>query len=156
MPFIMLLFGAIMLVVAFRGNQAKLGALLKKDFSGEGNFFYWLSALCAIGAVGYVPQLRIFSRLLIGLVMIVLVLATNRNGKGGFFDRFTAALGGIKASAPTASENTQSGTAPAPQANGAQPNGLPPGMKSVESLFGLPDDPFGAFLNQINPFSPGQ
>lgn len=91
MPFAFLIVGTVFVVAAVRGTTDQLIALLKNDFTGKGNYVFWLVSILAIGAVGYIPDLKPVSRAFLALVVVVLFL-TNEN-KGGVFEKFSAALG---------------------------------------------------------------
>lgn len=86
-PFFLTTLGLIMIVTGSRDTYAAFGKQVVGDFTGEGNFTYWLVAIGAIGAVGYAPQFRGFSRGFLALILVAMVL---RNG--GVFDELTAAL----------------------------------------------------------------
>jgi len=96
MPFLFLVLGTVMVVSAARNTQTQLIGLLKSDFTGKGNFIYWLISILAIGAVGYIPDLKPVSRAFLVLVVIVLILKN-----GGVFTQFLQAING------TQSVNTQ-------------------------------------------------
>jgi len=87
MPFALTIIGLLMIVSGSRDTYAAFGKELVEDFTGPGNFTYWIVALGAIGALGYVPQLRTFSRAFMALIIVAMVL---RNG--GVFSKFTEAL----------------------------------------------------------------
>lgn len=88
MPFALVIIGLIMIVSGSRDTYKQLGAELQSDFTGEGNFLYWLVAIGGVGMLGYVKELRGFSRAFMALILIAMVI---RNG--GVFDQFTAAIG---------------------------------------------------------------
>ena len=75
MPIILGMMTAIVLVTAIKGNQADLLKQVKKDFTGSGNFLVWILAIVLIGAIGYIPQFRAPSKLIIALVLIVFLVA---------------------------------------------------------------------------------
>ena len=54
MPLALIVIAIVLLISAIRGTQSDLAALLKKDFTGEGNFLYWILALGSVGALGYI------------------------------------------------------------------------------------------------------
>lgn len=108
MPYALILAGSLLLVSGVRGTQAELFALLKKDFTGPNNFAYWIVAIMAIGAVGYVPKLKPVSDSFLVLVIIVLFLHNK-----GFFAQFQRQL-------------AESRTATPAPATGGSTNGLPP------------------------------
>lgn len=87
MPFALVTIGLIMIVSGSRDTYAALGRELVADFTGPGNFTYWLVALGAVGSLGYIPALRGFSRGFMALILISMVLKN-----GGVFDQFTSAL----------------------------------------------------------------
>lgn len=99
MPFALLSIGILLLVVAVRDQQQAFVALLGGDFSGPGNFLYWVAALAIIGAIGYIPKAKPISNLFIVLILLVLIL--NRGNPatgihGGIFSQLQAALGTTK------------------------------------------------------------
>lgn len=95
MPFVLILVGILMIVVAIRNTYADLGKELVDDFTGPTNFFYWIAALFVIGAVGYIDELKTPSRMMLALVLITLLLS-NR----GFFEKFVQELKSGSAHAP--------------------------------------------------------
>ena len=92
MPLALFLFGVLFLVAAVRGKQADLYAVLKDDFTGPNNFFYWAGSLWVIAAVGYIKELRTLSNAFLGLVILVLMLSHR-----GFFQQFMSQLGSTQA-----------------------------------------------------------
>lgn len=99
MPFALLIAGIFLLVAGVRGTQTQLFSLIHGDFTGTNNFIYWLLAILAIGAVGYIPRLKNVSHVMLALVIVVLFLS-----RGGFFAQFTSAIA-------TTGSFSQSGTA---------------------------------------------
>lgn len=94
MPFALLIIGLLLVISALRNTYAQLFQLLGSEFSGPGNFIYWIVAILIIGAVGYVQKLKPLSDGFLVLILLVLVLKRgNPSGiGGGFFNQFTAAL----------------------------------------------------------------
>jgi len=93
MPFALVFVGLIMIVVGVRNTQAEFGAQVAADFTGEGNFIWWLASLGAVGALGYVPALKKFSIAFMTLIIIAMLIAQQRSGgTGGFFEKFSEAL----------------------------------------------------------------
>jgi uncharacterized membrane protein YgcG len=94
MPFALLIVGLLLVVSAVRNTYGQLFQLVSNEFSGPGNFIYWIVAILIIGAVGYVQKLKPLSDGFLVLVILVLVLKRgNPSGiGGGFFNQFTAAL----------------------------------------------------------------
>lgn len=114
MPFIALIIGGILIVVAFQGTHTRLATELEHDIPG---FFKWAIAIIAVLGLGYIPGLREPSRWLLGLVVLVIVLTQYQNIINGF--KNFAATGQQTATAAAASEQ-QSATAAAAQATQAQ------------------------------------
>lgn len=93
MPFVFLIAGIVLLSAGVRETSNDLLTLLVHDLTGPGNFFYWILAILAIGALGYVQDLRAFSRALMALVLIVLVLRVSKqDGSGGLFPQLESAV----------------------------------------------------------------
>lgn len=87
MPFALVFIGLVLVVTGAKGTMRELGAELREDFIGPGNFTWWIASLGAIGALGYIPELRSFSRWFMALIIISMIIS-NR----GFFAKFTEAL----------------------------------------------------------------
>lgn len=86
MSFAFLFAGILLLVSGVRGTQDKLFSLVKNDFIGPGNFFYWTLVVLMLGAIGYIRPLRPLSRGFLVLIVVVLLLTRgNPNGIGGGF-----------------------------------------------------------------------
>lgn len=116
MPMFLLIVGAIFLIASVRGEDetAKLLALIKGDFTGPNNFFFWAIAIYGVGALGYVPELRPLSRAFVALVIIRLLLS-HADGAGNFFTKFMEQI--------SATQTPQSNPVTAP-ANNADPLGF--------------------------------
>lgn len=95
MPLALLAFGALLLIAAIRGTQDDLFALLKKDFTGQGNFFLWILAILLVGSVGYVKQLRPISNAFLVLILLVFILAANKGGRD-FFSSLLSQISGTQ------------------------------------------------------------
>lgn len=93
MPIILLFVGGVFIVTGLRGSQNQLFTQVQKDFTGAGNFWYWIAGIGAVGAIGYYSPLRTISNALLILIIVVIFLAN----KGGFFSQFTASLSQIQA-----------------------------------------------------------
>ena len=83
MPLFLIIVALLFLVASVRGPEQtkKLMGLLRADFTGPNNFFIWAIALGGLAALGYAKQLRGFSNLFLGLVLLVLVITKGRDGK---------------------------------------------------------------------------
>jgi hypothetical protein len=101
MPFVVLIVGAILIIAAFNNTYSKLAAELETDVPG---FFKWAAAIAAIVALGYVPGLRVPTRWLLALVMLVLLLKNYSQIYAGFtsFAQSNPAPTGAAVPTPTA------------------------------------------------------
>lgn len=97
MPFVFIIVGIVFLVSGVRGQSSNLVTLIEGDLTGKNNFVYWILAILAIGALGYVQDLRQVSRAFLALVLIVLVVEENKktSGGGGLVAEFTSAVSSI-------------------------------------------------------------
>jgi hypothetical protein len=97
MPFALLIIGIVLIVVAVRDTQDQFITLVKGDFSGPGNFTWWVIALLMIGSLGYITRLRPIADGLLVLILLALVLSRGRPDQpgGGFFKQFTDAISSI-------------------------------------------------------------
>ncbi len=95
MPFALLIIGLLLVVSGARGTAGDLAKLLKSDFSGSNNFFYWVGAILLIGALGYYSPAERVSRMFLALIIIVMILANK-----GLFQKLTDALSNVQAPPP--------------------------------------------------------
>jgi len=102
MPFALLLFGLVFVVTGVKGTTRAMGDQLVKDFTGDGNFFYWFASIGAVGALGAVPEFRAFSRMFMTLIIVAMII---RNG--GVFDKLLQAI----KTGPVAPERTNANAA---------------------------------------------
>jgi hypothetical protein len=103
MPFVALLIGVIIVVVAFHNTFGQLATELESDIPG---YFKWGIAIIAIVALGYVPAMRSPSRWLLGLVLFVILLKNYTQIYAGFT---SFAGSGSTTVTPTASNTPTSG-----------------------------------------------
>lgn len=89
MPFILIFAGILLIITAYRGTHDQLLGLIKADFSGPNNFFYWLISIFTVGAIGYIPKMKPISDAFLILIILVMFIR-NR----GFFDEFNAQIYG--------------------------------------------------------------
>lgn len=103
MPLLFIVVGIVMLVSAVRGTNGQLITLLKGDFTGKGNFIYWIAAIGILGALGYVGPLKTPARYMMALVLLVLFLKVGNPmaSNGGVFRQFTAAINGEASQPPS-------------------------------------------------------
>lgn len=87
MPLILAVIGIILVVSGIRGTQKQLAQQLKQDFTGQGNFIYWLLSLGLIGSLGYIDDLKTFSRTFMALIIIAMLLSNK-----GFFTKLNASI----------------------------------------------------------------
>jgi len=87
MPFALVTIGLIMVITGVRNTYGDFASQLRSDFTGPGNFTFWVASIGAIGALGYVETLRPFANMFMALVIIAMVLKN-----GGVFDKFKSAL----------------------------------------------------------------
>lgn len=112
MPIALLIVGALLIIVAFQNTMGELARQLGADIPG---YFKWLVAIVAILVLGYVPQLRTASRVLLGLVVLVVVLTNYRQMIAGF-KAFASSSGAPQGTTPPdpASSFTSSPAGPLP------------------------------------------
>jgi len=89
MPFALIFIGLIFMIAAVKGNHKDLFELLKKDFTGQDNFFVWVLAIIILVAIGNVEKLRPISNAFLGLIVLVIIIG---NGKKGLFENFMSQL----------------------------------------------------------------
>lgn len=92
MPFVFIVIGIGLVVVAIRGTQADAFALLRSEFSGPNSFIKWALAIFILGAVGYIPKIQPVTRALLILVILAIFLK-NGNGLFASFNNQVAAAG---------------------------------------------------------------
>jgi hypothetical protein len=78
------LVGFMLIIVAWRKKEDDLWKLLKSDFTGNDNFFYWVLAIIILVSLGSFKPLRPVSNAFLGLVLLVIVLAPYRQGRDLF------------------------------------------------------------------------
>lgn len=109
MPFALVIIGLILIITSAQSTHKAFGTQVLKDFTnGSGcapmsgqyqdcGFAWWVAAIVAVGALGYIEQFKGFSRAFMVLIIVSMVIA-NR----GVFDQLQAALQ-AGPTAPTAS-----------------------------------------------------
>ena len=118
MPFFLAIVGIVLLVAALRGQIGTLFGLIKSDFTGSGNFLYWVVAILALGSIGYVKKLQPISDAFLALVLVVFTLSNK-----GFFNQFMQGLSAT-GNCP-ASTGSSSGGGNEPTVTGPSINLLP-------------------------------
>lgn len=105
LAFALLIVGAVLLISGIKDTQQQLYNLVKGDFTGPGNFFYWVLAILVIGAVGYIPSMRTLSRMFLILVLVVLLIHNSKN-QGGLVQMLNGQLFGKEPQGATAQGTT--------------------------------------------------
>lgn len=88
MPFAFFIIGITLIVAGVRNTASDLFTLVKGDFQGDNNYIRWVVAILILGSLGYIDQLKTFSRAFLFLIIVTLFL---KNGRG-FFDQFNKAI----------------------------------------------------------------
>jgi hypothetical protein len=81
MPFLVLLIGALLIIAGYRNTAGDLASALETDAP---KFATWALAVAGIGALQWVPGLRIPARWLLALVILVIVLRNYQAVLDGF------------------------------------------------------------------------
>ena len=117
MPFAILIIGAILVVVAFNNSGPALVSELEADIPP---YFKWAAAIAAILGLGYIPGLRIPSRYLLALVLLVVLLKNYTQIIAGFKNFLTGSgtPSGVGAGNPNPSASYTAQNAPAAAAAG--------------------------------------
>lgn len=84
MAWAFLFIGIVLIITAWKKKQDDLFALLKDDFTGDGNFFYWVLAIVILIALGTFKPIRPVTDAFLGLVILVIIIAPYRNGRDLF------------------------------------------------------------------------
>lgn len=108
MALFLLIIGIILIVSAVKNTYGELLTLIWGDFTGAGNFSYWIVALFVVGAVGYVAKLKPLSDGLLILILLALILTRGSPSfpGGGFFQQFTQAIGTTQSTGPNSASST--------------------------------------------------
>lgn len=132
MAFALIFAGIILTVSAVRNTHGCLYALLKRDFTGQGNFIYWIFAVFVVGSIGYIPTLTKLSRAFLALMVLSLFLVrANPNGQGGgFFAELTQALGDTQSNQSISTTDTSVGSDYTPPATNSSSSGTSSGIGS--------------------------
>lgn len=80
MPFFFVVVGIMLVVTGVKNTHVAFGKQVASDFTGDRNFFVWVTALGSLGAIGYVPKLRPFANTFMALVIVAMVLSNSRRG----------------------------------------------------------------------------
>lgn len=86
---VIIFLGIIAMGIAIRGKEDEFLALVKGDFTGQGNFIPWIASLFVLYLLGSIPGFKPVSR---GLMLLVIVVLFLKRGTG-FFDQLNKQLG---------------------------------------------------------------
>src|ERR1700744_3045512 len=94
MAFPLIFVGLILLVTAVRGTHSQLFTVVKSDFTGNGNFLWWILVVLAVGAIGYIKPLRALSWGFLTILILVLLLSKGNPQLpgGGFFQQLLSGI----------------------------------------------------------------
>jgi len=96
MPFALVIIGLLMVISGIMNTHTQLGKQLREEFTGPGNFTWWLLVMVFIGGLGYVERLRPVASAFLVLVIVSLFIANK-----GVFAKATQALQSGPVAAPT-------------------------------------------------------
>ena len=89
MAWAFLIIGLIVLVAAIRGKQTDLWNLIRSDFTGSNNFFYWVLAVILLVALGTFKPIRPITDAFLGLIILVILIG-NKDLVGSFTQQVKA------------------------------------------------------------------
>lgn len=95
MAFALIFVGLLLVVSSVRGTTSDLVKQVQSDFTGPGNFIWWMTVVFLLGAIGYIPGLKLLSRALLGLALLALFITKGNPSQsgGGFFAQLLQGLG---------------------------------------------------------------
>jgi hypothetical protein len=152
MPFVVVLIGALIVIAGFNSTHGQLATQLKQDIPG---YFKWGAAIAAILALGFVPGLKVPSRYLLALVLLVIFLHNYQNIINGFknFASSGGTSSGAAADLPTAAFTASAGQSllpPTPQQIAGDATGATPAIAGGGAT---PANPGGGATPSLNPVS---
>jgi hypothetical protein len=130
MPFVFIVLGLLLLIVAFNGTQGALVALLKSEFTGPGSFVPFAAAIMILGAVGYIKPAKPIADGMIGLVILAMILGN----KGRFFSAINTGLSNPVAPSVAATGGGASSSSMIGSANAATPSSTGSGAATGANL----------------------
>jgi hypothetical protein len=101
MAYVLIIVGSVLLISGVKDTTQTLFGLLSKDLATHNSYLSWMFAILVIGAIGYIQELRPFSRTFMALVLVVLFL---RNG--GFFTQFQKEFSSLSSDQSQTTNNT--------------------------------------------------
>lgn len=130
MPFALVFIGLVLVITGARGTMRELGEELRTDFTGPGNFVWWIASIGVVGSLGYIQELRSFSRWFMALIIVAMVLS-NRGFFAKLFEALQAGPENIGSEDLTAGKNDHDIVKDALDTN------LPDVVKTVDDLKGI-------------------
>lgn len=97
-----------MIITGINNTYSQFGNQLQSDFTGQRSFFVWVVAIGAVGALGYIKDLRTFSHYFMALILVSMVLSNK-----GLFQNLQAAIA-KGPSTPTANTDATQGSSSTP------------------------------------------
>ncbi len=82
----LLFVGFILAISAVKGNHNELFSLVKSDFTGKDNFFFWVLSIIILVAIGNWKAARPITDAF--LVLVILVIIISSRGRGDIFSDF--------------------------------------------------------------------
>lgn len=103
MPFALAIIGIIFMVTAVKGTTTQFFSLVVTDFTGSGNYIYWVISVLLIGSIGYVKKLQGISDMFLALILLVMFISNK-----GAFAQFTSAIQSGSSNCANTGANTAS------------------------------------------------
>lgn len=100
MPYALIVIGLAMIVTAANNTHVQLATQLRSDGTA---FLKYLVAFGIVGSAGYVDSLRVLSRTFMLLIVLAMILANSKTGRG-FFGNLQDAITQGPATIPAAPE----------------------------------------------------
>ena len=116
-----LIIGLVLIVSAVRNSQ---DALFSALFADVPKFMVWGFAIVAIGAIGFVPGLKPTSRLLLGLIIIVLFVNNYKQISSGFSNAWQASGAATSSTSGAATSSTSGAATSSTSALPINPSGI--------------------------------
>jgi hypothetical protein len=132
-PALLIFIALILIVSAWRNTQTTLATALATDVAGFGK---WFAAMACIGALQWVPGMKVPARMLLALVIVVLVLLRYQQILAGFSDLTTGTTATAQTDPATAyvaapNTGTTTGAAGLAEASGTSAGTTTPGNVSA-------------------------
>jgi len=134
MIIVALFIGVILVIAGVRNSQSALFSALATDVPA---FVVWAAAIAGVGAIGFIPGLKTPSRLLLGLVLIVLFVNNYKSIVSGLQSASSAGAGVSNTSSTSGSQTSGSASnSSSTSFNIAQLSSVASNVASVASAFG--------------------